>query len=295
MLVVAHRSASSSTSPRRGRSSAPNRESLNVEGAFQHILTDLAAFVATAIAGVVILRPASTQADGIASLIVAAIMLRAAYGLLRESGRVFLEAAPRGHRPRGDRQRDGGAARRRRGPRPARLGGHLGLPGALRARPRRRATTDCHADAPRARGGCSHERFAIEHTTLQVDHEGGDLAPDRGRLRGGPAPVRAGGTRRPTAGLLADRAGPRRPQTCGSASGAPRPAHALGDRQRGERVGQARAGRACQREVQLEQRDQDEAPRRAPARAGASAARTRCSRSPSSSTSTSIGRGPWRT
>ena len=32
-----------------------NRRSLNVEGAYQHILTDLAAFVATAIAGAVIL------------------------------------------------------------------------------------------------------------------------------------------------------------------------------------------------------------------------------------------------
>jgi len=34
--------------------SKANRESLNVEGAFQHILTDLFAFVATAIAGAII-------------------------------------------------------------------------------------------------------------------------------------------------------------------------------------------------------------------------------------------------
>ena len=75
--------------------SKANRDSLNVEGAFQHILTDLAAFVFTAIAGLVILTTGFDQADGIASLIVAAIMLRSAYGLLVESGRVFLEAAPR--------------------------------------------------------------------------------------------------------------------------------------------------------------------------------------------------------
>ena len=36
------------------------------------------------------------RADGVASLFVAAVMLRAAWGLLRDSGQIFLEAAPRG-------------------------------------------------------------------------------------------------------------------------------------------------------------------------------------------------------
>ena len=114
-----------------------NRESLNIEGAFQHILTDLAAFVATAIAGAVILLTGFERADGIAALLVAALMLRAAYGLLRESGRVFLEAAPRGIDPAEVGAPDGRPGGRDRGPRPARLGGHLRLPGAVRARPRR--------------------------------------------------------------------------------------------------------------------------------------------------------------
>ena len=70
-----------------------NRQSLNVEGSFQHILTDLYAFIATAIAGAVILATGFQRADPIASLLVAALMLRAAYGLLRDSGRIFLEAA----------------------------------------------------------------------------------------------------------------------------------------------------------------------------------------------------------
>ena len=87
--------------------SRANRESLNVEGAFQHILTDLAAFVATAIAGVVILPTGFDRADGIASLIVAAIMLRAAYGLLRRVGPRLPRGGPAGPRPRGDRPRDG--------------------------------------------------------------------------------------------------------------------------------------------------------------------------------------------
>jgi cobalt-zinc-cadmium efflux system protein len=72
-----------------------DRRSLNVEGAFQHVLTDLFAFVATAVAGVVILATAFGEADGIAALIVAALMVRSGWGLLRDSGRVLLEAAPK--------------------------------------------------------------------------------------------------------------------------------------------------------------------------------------------------------
>jgi cobalt-zinc-cadmium efflux system protein len=71
------------------------RRSLNVEGAFQHVLTDLFAFVATAIAGAVVLATDYSRADGIAALVVAALMLRSGFGLLRDSGRVLLEAAPR--------------------------------------------------------------------------------------------------------------------------------------------------------------------------------------------------------
>jgi cobalt-zinc-cadmium efflux system protein len=75
------------------------RESLNVEGSFQHIVTDLYAFIATAIAAVVLLTTGFDRADALASLVVAALMLRSAYGLLRASGRVFLEAAPVGMEP----------------------------------------------------------------------------------------------------------------------------------------------------------------------------------------------------
>jgi len=73
-----------------------NRSSLNVEGAFQHILTDLYGFLGTAAAGVIVLTTGFTRADAIASLIVVALMLKAAWGLLRDSGRVLLEAAPAG-------------------------------------------------------------------------------------------------------------------------------------------------------------------------------------------------------
>jgi cobalt-zinc-cadmium efflux system protein len=76
-----------------------DRRSLNVEGAFQHVLNDLFAFIATAIAGLLVLTVGFERADGIAALLVAALMLYSGYGLLRESGRVLLEASPRGLDP----------------------------------------------------------------------------------------------------------------------------------------------------------------------------------------------------
>jgi predicted permease len=150
-----------------------DRRSLNVEGAFQHVLTDLVAFIATAIAGLVILLTGFDRADGIASLFVAAVMLRAAWGLLRDSGRIFLEAAPKGVDV-------------------AALGAAMvAVPGitevhdlhvwevtsgfpALSAHVLVGREDDCH----RARAELEtvlHERFGIEHTTLQVEHEGGGL------------------------------------------------------------------------------------------------------------------------
>ena len=73
-----------------------NRTSLNVEGAYQHILTDLYGFIGTVIAAIVILTTGYTRADSIASLVVVVLMVKAAAGLLRDSGRVLLEAAPEG-------------------------------------------------------------------------------------------------------------------------------------------------------------------------------------------------------
>jgi len=153
--------------------SQANRESLNVEGAFQHILTDLAAFISTAVAGAVILLTGFHRADGIASLVVAAIMLKAAYGLLKSSGRVFLEAAPEGV----DVEAIGQAMAARPGVEEVH-DLHVwevtsGFP-SLSAHVLVGTRDDCHA----ARRGLERllaNRFDIEHTTLQVDHEGGEL------------------------------------------------------------------------------------------------------------------------
>ena len=71
-----------------------NRSSLNIQGAFRHVLTDLYGFIGTAAAGVIILATGWTRADAIASLAVVVLMAKAAAELLRASGRVLLEAAP---------------------------------------------------------------------------------------------------------------------------------------------------------------------------------------------------------
>ncbi len=145
-----------------------NRASLNIRGSYLHLLTDLLAFVATAIAGLVILTTGFDRADGLASLFVAAIMLRAAYGLLRDSGRVLLEAAPEGmsvseigdaivRHPRVESVHDL----------------HVwevssGFP-ALAAHVLVRPDDDCHA-IRRELERMLANRFEIAHTTLQVDH-----------------------------------------------------------------------------------------------------------------------------
>jgi cobalt-zinc-cadmium efflux system protein len=153
--------------------SRANRESMNVEGAFQHILTDLAAFIFTAIAGAIILLTGFHRADGIASLLVAAIMLYAAYGLLKSSGRVLLEASPRGIDP--------DVVGRAMVECPGVDEVHdlhvwevtSGFP-ALSAHVLVGADSDCH-QARRRLERILHDRFGLEHTTLQVDHLGGEL------------------------------------------------------------------------------------------------------------------------
>jgi cobalt-zinc-cadmium efflux system protein len=71
-----------------------NRRSLNMQGAFQHILTDLYGIAATAAAGAVILATGWNRADPIATLVVVILVARAAWGLLKGSGHILLEGTP---------------------------------------------------------------------------------------------------------------------------------------------------------------------------------------------------------
>src|SRR5215218_1108985 len=145
-----------------------NRENMAVEGSFQHIVTDLYAFVGTLIAGLVINATGYTRADAIASLAVAALMLYAAFGLLRDSGRVLLEGAPDGLRV----DEIGGAIAEF--PHVANVHDlHVwqigtGFP-ALSAHVLVHSGDDCHA-IRRELETMLAQRFGIDHTTLQVDH-----------------------------------------------------------------------------------------------------------------------------
>jgi cobalt-zinc-cadmium efflux system protein len=145
-----------------------DRSSMNIEGSFQHLLTDLYAFAATAVAGVIILTTGFDRADAIAALLVAALMLRAAVGLLRASGRVLLEIAPTGidvdqvglvmaAHPQVTEVHDL----------------HVWEIGssfpALSAHVLVEADADCHA-IRRELEQLLEERYGIDHTTLQVDH-----------------------------------------------------------------------------------------------------------------------------
>jgi cobalt-zinc-cadmium efflux system protein len=71
-----------------------NRKSLNLRAAFAHVVTDLYAFVGTALSGLIILLTRWDRADSIASLLVVILMLWAAWGLLRDSGQILLQVSP---------------------------------------------------------------------------------------------------------------------------------------------------------------------------------------------------------
>lgn len=150
--------------------SRAERMSLNVRGAYLHIVTDLAAFLGTGAAAGLILLTGWDRFDAIASLFVAVLMLGASWTLLRESGRIFLEGAPSSAPPA-----DVGRA----------IAEHPGVAEAhdlhvwtvtdgfpaLSAH----VLVDPRADCHRIRlelEGMLRERFRIDHTTLQVEHVG---------------------------------------------------------------------------------------------------------------------------
>jgi cobalt-zinc-cadmium efflux system protein len=144
------------------------RRSLNVEGSFQHLLTDLFAFVATAVAGAVILAGGPVHADAAAALVVAALMLRAAWGLLRDSGRMLLDIAPK------DLEVE--EIGRAMAAQPHVMEVHdlhvwevtSGFP-SLSAHVLVEAGADCHG-IRRELEALLRERFSLDHTTLQVEH-----------------------------------------------------------------------------------------------------------------------------
>lgn len=145
-----------------------DRSSLNVRGAIAHLLSDLWAFTATFVAGVIILTTGWLRADAVATLVVAVLMAWTGTALVREAGRVFLEAAPHGVNPLalgGDLAAAVGVAEVHDlhvwtlGSQAMALSAHVLVDPA----------NDCHAVAAQLRSLLG-ERYGIGHVTLQVDH-----------------------------------------------------------------------------------------------------------------------------
>lgn len=159
------------------------RETLNVEAALRHVLADALGSLGAIAASVVILTTGWELADPLVSLGIAALIAASAWGILRDSGHVLLEGAPRGVHT----DEVAGAIR--------------AVPGvvdvhdlhiwtitsgfdALSAHVLVGRGEDCHArrrDVERA----LQEAFGITHTTLQVDHARDDLL-QVGRLHAPP-------------------------------------------------------------------------------------------------------------
>jgi cobalt-zinc-cadmium efflux system protein len=149
--------------------SRSQRQSLNVAGARAHVLADLYGSFAAIAAGSVIATGGPAQVDALAALTVAALMLKSGWSLLRASTRVLLEAAPRGIDP--DEV----------GRTLAAMAGIVEIHDlhvwevtsgfvAVAAHVVVAPDDDCHRRR-RELQSVLHDRFAIRHTTLQVDHE----------------------------------------------------------------------------------------------------------------------------
>lgn len=145
-----------------------DRSSLNVRGVMGHLLTDIWAFLATFVAGVIVLVTGWTRADAVASLVVAALMTSTGWRLVRAAGRIFLEAAPVGVDPLeiGERLASvPGVAQLhdlhvwQLGPGAAALSAHVLV----------RPDHDCHEVSARLRAALA-EGYGLRHVTLQVDH-----------------------------------------------------------------------------------------------------------------------------
>jgi cobalt-zinc-cadmium efflux system protein len=145
-------------------------ENLNVQAALRHVFADLAASGGVAVAALVILTTGWRQADPIAGLAIAFLILASSWSILRDSVAILLEATPAGI--------DAEAVGRRM----AEVEGvvevhdlHIwtitsGFP-ALSAHVLVRRGDDCHARR-RELERLLEKEFRLTHTTLQVEHAG---------------------------------------------------------------------------------------------------------------------------
>jgi cobalt-zinc-cadmium efflux system protein len=150
--------------------SRSEEESLNLQGALRHILTDLAGSVGVIAAAGVILLTGWLYADPLISVLIGLLVLGSSWKLLRDSTNILLESAPPGTEP----DEVGEKIVSVRGVEEVH-DLHVwmitsGFP-ALAAHVLVGEDDDCH-ERRRELEKVIYREFGIEHTTLQVDHVG---------------------------------------------------------------------------------------------------------------------------
>ena len=145
-------------------------ESLNVQAALRHVFADLASSIGVAATAIVVIATGWRQADPLAGMGIALLILASSWGILRDSVVILLEASP------------AGIDAREVGRRMASWEGvvevhdlHIwtitsGFP-ALSAHVLVARGDDCHARRLELEQMLAQE-FGLEHTTLQVEHVG---------------------------------------------------------------------------------------------------------------------------
>lgn len=145
---------------------------LNVEAAFRHVVADLLGSLGVVTAAVVILVTGRAEADAVVGFLVGLLILASSWTILRDSTSILLEATPR--------DIDARAVGERLVRAPGVVEVHdlhiwtitSGFP-ALSAHVLVGRDEDCHQRRLELER-ILREEFAIEHTTLQVDHAGDD-------------------------------------------------------------------------------------------------------------------------
>jgi cobalt-zinc-cadmium efflux system protein len=149
--------------------SRAERRSLNVEGARAHVLADLYGSLGAALAGLLVLTAGIQRADGVFALLVALLMIRSGFSLLSQATSVLLEGAPPGIDP----DAIGHALAAHPGVTEVHdlhvwevTSGFVSLSAHVLVPP----DSDCHARRAELEQLLA-ERFGLDHTTLQVEHE----------------------------------------------------------------------------------------------------------------------------
>jgi cobalt-zinc-cadmium efflux system protein len=148
-----------------------SHDNLNVSAALRHVIADLLGSVGVIVAAIVVLTTGWEHADPLVSLVIGALVLASAWPILRDSGRILLEATPK--------DIDAGDLARRMRALPGIEGVHdlhvwtitSGFP-ALAAHVLVATDDDCHARRRELERMLARD-FGITHTTLQVDHAHG--------------------------------------------------------------------------------------------------------------------------